>query len=248
MIERAIFVLTNREAGEQLLGILPDLLDLGLDHLTLLHLLPARRGPVEPMPELATWVRHFEAAVPEVDLALKRGDPIRWISELSRTRRIQLVVLPGDRDETWIENLERVTSPLRALGVPVLFLPRGIRPSGLLERVCIAVKHPPELDRLAREIRAALGPVPLTALHVPAEEPEPGEPPAVDVGLHTVATDNGVASALLQETSRRKASLLILTAGDPDPAAGGRPVVRPLVAGTDGPVLIWPDAVDPAAD
>ncbi len=72
MITRAIFVLSSPEAAHQFLRILPDLRALGLSEATLLHLVEAKRGPAEPMPELANWVRHFEAAIPKVELALKR--------------------------------------------------------------------------------------------------------------------------------------------------------------------------------
>ena len=87
MIKRAIFVLTSPEAGEQFLRVLPDLRGIGLTDAMVLHLLSADPGPAEPMPELANWVRHFEAAIPNVELALKRGNAVKWLYELARVRQ-----------------------------------------------------------------------------------------------------------------------------------------------------------------
>ena len=95
VIKRAIFVLTSPEAGEQFLRVLPELRGIGLAEATVLHLLPADPGPAEPMPDLANWVRHFEAAIPKVELALKRGDAVKWIYDLARVRDIDVVVISG---------------------------------------------------------------------------------------------------------------------------------------------------------
>lgn len=122
LIERAIFVLSGPEAGLRFLQVLPDLRDMGLTEAMILYLMSARGGPVEPMPEVANWVRHFETAIPKVELALKRGDPVKWLYELARVRAADLIIISGAPDGVdW--DLEHVTSPLRTLGIPILYLP-----------------------------------------------------------------------------------------------------------------------------
>lgn len=244
LIERAIFVLTGRQAAQRFLGILPDLLDLGLTELTLLHPLPSRPGPVEPMTDLANWVRHFEAAVPEVDLALKRGNPVRWISELARYRKSELVVLPPDMDRIWIENLERVRSPLRALGVPVLVLPREAPRHSLLEHVCVCIRDLDALEAVVANLQEFLGAVPVKAIHVPTTEEEAAAE-GLEIAVNVVADGDGIGRTLLEEAEREEASLLVLLTGGGEIVEGsikGAPVVRPVITGANRPVLVFPSS------
>ncbi len=242
MITRAIFVLTSPEAGEQFLRVLPDLREIGLAEATLLHLVSAQPGPVEPMPELANWVRHFEAAIPKVELALKRGDPVKWIYELARVRHVDIVVVSGIPNGTdW--DFERVSSPLRTLGIPILYLPDEEIETSLSENVLIAVRSPDTLETAVPALKEWFGPVPLSAVRV-AETGESGQVLESDgVTLKTVVEVDDIATTLLQQAEEYGATLLTILA-DENSADGdsprGIPVVKPLIENTNRPVLIWP--------
>ena len=249
MIERAIFVLTDRETGQRFLTILPDLLDIGLADATILHLLPSRRGPVEPMPELANWVRHFELSVEKVELALKRGDPVRWIFDLARVREAQLVVLAAPPDDAaW--DFERVSSPLRGLGVPILYLPDGRVDGSFLETVVIAVKTPATLDREVPRLRSTLRPRDLRAIHVTPAAHRPGSEAISGIRLETVPADEGVATTILEYAAGHDATLVVVLADEDEGRTSqtpGSPVVGPLIADADRPILVWPTAPEPSA-
>lgn len=242
MITRAIFVLTSPEAGEQFLHVIPDLRAIGLTEAMLLHLVTAKRGPAEPMADLANWVRHFEAAVPKVELALKRGDAVRWISELARVRDVEVVVLSGiPNGVTW--DFERVSSPLRSLGIPVLYLPRGYSHVPLGEKVLLAVKSIENLERSAPRISEWFRGGALQAVRVGGPGERSGDGVYAGVRLETLPAKGDVASTLLEHASRHGITLLtILARGDDRAAEGatGLPVVRPIVDGASCPLLIWP--------
>ena len=241
MITRAIFVLTSTEAGEQFLKVLPDLRALGLSEATVLHLVSSQPGPAEPMPELATWVRHFEAALPRVELALKRGDPVKWIYELARVRAVDIVVISGVPNGTdW--DFERVSSPLRALGIPILFLPEQEFKGQLCDQVLLAIRAPDALEQAVSGLRDWVHAGQLRAVHVAGGR----EGVAVDecdgVRLEVVSEKGDVAGALLRQAEEWGATLLtILAEGEADGAdEGGVPVVKPLVQDSLWPILIWP--------
>ncbi len=242
VIQRAIFVLTGPEAGQQLLRVIPDLRGIGLSEATLLHMLSAQPGPAEPMPELATWVRHFEAAVPSVELALKRGDPVKWIFELARVRRVDLVVICSMSDgEDW--DLERVSSPLRSLGIPVLLLPDAELHSSLGERVLVGVKAPESLEAaisgLGRWFRAER----LHAVRVVKNARRVDQRLAGTLRLDVVEEEGDVATTLLQRAEQCHATLLTVLADEeakPNAGLAGVPVVQPLIEATHLPILIWP--------
>ena len=241
MITRAIFVLTSEEAGEQFLKILPDLRALGLAEATILHLISAAPGPAEPMPELANWVRHFEATIPSVELALKRGDPVKWIYELARVRDVDIVVISGIPNGTdW--DFERVSSPLRNLRVPILFLPDEVIEAAIGERVLVAIKSPetvvPALAGLQDWFQADR----LKAIRV---APATGASECRDcagIALEIVPPIGDVATTLLTEAEQRAATLLTILAENEAPAGNrkGIPVVKPLIETTGLPILIWP--------
>ena len=237
VITRAIFVMTSPEAGEQFLRIVPDLRDIGLAEATVLHLVSAQPGPAEPMPDLANWVRHFEAAIPRVELALKRGDPVKWIYELARVRHVDLVVVSGIPNGTeW--DFERVSSPLRTLGIPILYLPDEDIEGSLKERVLVAVKAPETFDQAVPRLKKWLGSNQLSAIRVGPSDIDD----IPDNGLEIVAEVDDVATTLLQHAERCGATLVTILAdeeADAD-AATGTPVVKPLIETTDRPVLIWP--------
>lgn len=242
LIERAIFVLTGPKSGRSFLRVLPELRDMGLSEVTILHLLSARPGPVEPMTDVANWVRHLEATIPKVELALKRGDPVKWIYELARVRGVDLVVISGTPSVVdW--DLERVTSPLRSLGVPILYLPEHRTPDTLRDRVVLAVKALETLDRAVPRLREFLGATELRSIHI-AETPERlDQLERAGVTLEIVPTSDGVAQALLQHVRRRNATLLAILAGEEaetHAAESGQPVVKPLVEASERPILIWP--------
>jgi hypothetical protein len=237
VITRAIFVLTSPEAGEQFLRIVPDLRDIGLAEATLLHLVSAQPGPAEPMPDLANWVRHFEAAIPKVELALKRGDPVKWIYELARVLHVDLVVVSGIPNGTeW--DFERVSSPLRTLGIPILYLPDEAIEGSLKEQVLVAVKAPETYDQAVPQLKEWLGPNELRAIRV-----GPGDVDSIpDNGLEIVSEVEDIATTLLQHAERCGATLVTILADEESNSDDntGTPVVKPLIETTDRPVLIWP--------
>lgn len=242
MIKRAIFVLTSSEAGEQFLRVLPDLREIGLAEATLLHLVSAQPGPVEPMPDLANWVRHFEAAIPKVELALKRGDPVKWIYELARVRHVDIVVVSGvPNGVDW--DFERVSSPLRTLGIPILYLPDSEMTISLSENVLIAVRSAETLETAVPALKEWFGSVPIRAVRVAQAGQSIGAAQSDGVSLETVVEVDDVATTLLQQAERCGATLLTILA-DESSADGetprGVPVVKPLIENTHCPVLIWP--------
>lgn len=242
MIERALFVIAGTDSARRFLSALPELRQVGLSELTVVHLLPAGRGPAEPMADLAHWIRNFESVVPTVELRLKRGDPVRWISELARVRRAQLVVLAEEPTDTWLQYLERVSSPLRHLGVPILLLSSRGRPGPLFERIAVAVKSPVTLDRVASDLQTTLDVVSLVAVHVLTEDETAANGEPVGTNLVAVIPANGIASTLLDFATRERATLLVLMAEEPDiPASEPEtPVVRHILLDAHLPILIWP--------
>lgn len=237
VITRAIFVMTSPEAGEQFLRIVPDLRDIGLAEATILHLVSAQPGPAEPMPDLANWVRHFEAAIPKVELALKRGDPVKWIYELARVRHVDLVVVSGIPNGTeW--DFERVSSPLRTLGIPILYLPDEDIEGSLKDQVLVAVKAPETYDQAVPQLKEWLGSNRLRAIRVGPSDADS----VMDNGLEIVPQVDDVATTLLQHAERCGATLVTILADEESSAdhSTGTPVVKPLIETTDRPVLIWP--------
>jgi len=241
VISRAIFVLTGHEAGEQFLRILPDLRVLGLAEATILHLVSAKKGPAEPMPELATWVRHFESAIPKVELALKRGDPIKWIYELARVRGVDVVVISGAQPSTgW--DLKRVSSPLRSLGIPILYLPHAQTATNLGDRVLVAIKTPEAFERVIPALVEWFGSERLEAVRVTSQDDGVARE-CSGVTLRTVREVKNVAATLSRCAVDSEATLVALVADDMgavEDALEGVPVVAPFVEMTDRAVLIWP--------
>ncbi len=249
VIQRAIFVLTGPEAGQRFLRVMPDLRGVGLSEATLLHMLSAQPGPAEPMPELANWVRHFEAAVPAVELALKRGDPVKWIFELARVRSVDLVVICSEPDGSdW--DLERVSSPLRLLGIPVLLLPDAELPCSLGERVLVAVRAPESLDAAMSGLGEWFQAERLHAVRVVKHLRAADRRGAGASRLAVVEEHGDVATTLLQTAEQQNATLLAVLAGEEAKANAGLvgvPVVQPLIEATHLPILIWPIRRGPAA-
>ncbi len=246
MITRAIFVLTSPEAGEQFLGVLPDLREIGLSEATILHLVSAQPGPAEPMPELANWVRHFEAVIPRVELALKRGDPVKWIYELARVRHVDIVVISGvPNGSNW--DFERVSSPLRVLGIPILFLPDEEIRASLKERVLVAVKAPEALQQAVPELKNWLSPSHVRAIRVIRSNADGDAGECSGIMLEPVTEMVNVATTVLQQAEAWGATLITILADEAAPvdnAQRGIPVVKPLIESTDRPILIWPAGGD----
>ncbi len=245
MITQAIFVLTSPKAGEQFLRVLPDLRAIGLAEAMILHLVSAKRGPAEPMADLANWVRHFEAAIPKVELALKRGDPVKWIYELARVRQVDIVVISGAPNGVeW--DLAQVSSPLRSLGIPILYLPKQQIEGPLGERVLIAVKAADTLDRAISGLREWFGFDELRAIRVADSVADGDRRECSGVHLEIVSEEGDVAATLLHQAERCGATLLTILADEEGEIAGARhgvPVVKPLIETTLRPVLIWPSVV-----
>jgi hypothetical protein len=241
VIKRAIFVLNSPDAAEQFLRVLPELRALGLSEATILHLVSAQPGPAEPMPELATWVRHFEAALPKVELALKRGDPVKWIYELARVRDVDMVVISGVPNGTdW--DFEGVSSPLRALGIPILHLPEEQLQGALCDQILIAIKGPESLERAVSGLRGWFGAARLRAVRV-SKAVDEGECAECDgVSMEVVAEKGDVASTLLEQAEQCGATLVTILAEEDevDASRRGKPVVKPLIQDSHWPVLIWP--------
>lgn len=246
MIARAIFVLTGPEAGGQFLRILPDLRAIGLKEATILHIVAEKRGPAEPMPELATWIRHFESTIPKVELALKRGDAVKWIYELARVRDVDLVVISGaEPSAEW--DLERVTSPLRSLGIPILYIPDCQLEASLAERVLVAIKTTAAFERVMPRLVHWFGEAHVEAVRVDGGDTEVAAECA-GVALRTVPETEDVATTLALRAEEWSASLVTLVADDEGAAERARegvPVVAPFLDMTDRPVLIWPIARKP---
>jgi hypothetical protein len=249
VITRAIFVLTSPKAGEQYLRVLPDLRAIGLAEAMILHLVSAKRGPAEPMPDLANWVRHFEAAIPKVELALKRGDPVKWIYELARVRQVDIVVISGARNGVeW--DLERVSSPLRSVGIPILYLPESPLHAPLGDRVLVAVKSAETLDRTVSKLREWFGFDELRAVRIADSVADGQRRECSGVQLEIVSDEGDVATTLLHQAERCGATLLTILADEEDDfarAAQGFPVVKPLIATTPRPILIWPSLAKASA-
>lgn len=241
VIARAIFVLTGSEAGEQFLKVLPDLRAIGLSEATILHLVSAKKGPAEPMPELANWVRHFESAIPKVELALKRGNAVKWIYELARVRQADIVVISDAKPRTdW--DLERISSPLRSLGIPILYVPeRGVTES-LGKRVLVAIKSPEAFDQALPGLVEWFGEARLEGIHV-ASKADDRVRECAGVTLRTIRQNRDVATSLADCAAEHDATLVTLLADDEgvaENAQRGVPVVRPFVQRANRPVLIWP--------
>lgn len=241
MIARAIFVLTDREAGEQFLRILPELRAIGLAEATILHLVSAKKGPAEPMPGLANWIRHFESAIPKVELALKRGDHVKWIYELARVRNVDIVVISGARPSAgW--DLERVSSPLRSLGIPILYLPHSHAGAELSDRVLVAIKTPEAFERVVPGLVEWFDSDRLEAVRVASQE-EAETRECSGVSLRTIREVDNVATSLARCASERGVTLVALVADDTgavEDKQRGIPVVAPFIEMADWPVLIWP--------
>ncbi len=246
---RAIFVLTNPKVGQQFLRVLPDLRGIGLSQATILHMVSAKRGPAEPMPELANWVRHFEAVVPSVELALKRGDAVKWIYELARVREVDLVVISSaPNGSEW--DLERVSSPLRALRIPVLLLPEKCIHGSLADRVLIAVKAPDSLGVAVSGLAEWFPPERLQAVRVVRSARRADPCHSGGVSLEVVSQEGDVATTLLRQAERCGASLLAILAheeGEANAGLRGYPVVQPLIESAPLPLLIWPTEAKGAA-
>ena len=211
----------------------------------ILHLLPAGRGPAEPMAELANWVRHFESAIPRVELALKRGDATRWIFELARIRDVQLVTISAaPHGVGW--DIERVSSPLRTLGIPILYLPEAGFTSPIAERVLIAVKARETLEKIGPGLVRLFGGERLSAIRVDTDGGA-GEVERIGgIDLEVLPQEASVAATLLRAAAEREATLLGITTGEDADTQGrppGTPVVKPIIEATERPVLMWP--VDP---
>jgi hypothetical protein len=240
VIKRAIFVLTSPQAGEQFLRVLPDLRGMGLQDATILHLLSAQPGPAEPMADLASWVRHFEASIPKVELALKRGDAVKWIYNLAQVRDADIVVISGTEGENW--DLERVTSPLRILGIPILYLPETPLEGSIGDLVLVAIKKPETFERAVTELAQWFGSAQLRAVRVAARGAGPRRT-CSGVVLETIGTEGDVATTLMREVQACRATLLTILADEDsneDSPHNGTPVVKPLVEATQLPILIWP--------
>ncbi len=193
------------------------------------------------MPELANWVRHFEAALPKVELALKRGDPVRWIYELARVRAVDIVVISGVPNGTdW--DFERVTSPLRSLGIPILYLPEEHVEGALCDQVLVAIKTPESFERAAAGLSDWFGSGQLRAVRVspsPEAKPHCG---CAGVNLEEVKQEGGIANTLLRQAEQWGATLVTILAEDEGDSRGedGVPVVKPLIRNSLWPVLLWP--------
>lgn len=239
MIPHAMLVLSVPEDARRCLKVLPDLQDLGLREATLLHILPGGPGPAEPMPELANWVRTFEASLERVDLALKRGNAVRWISELARVRRTHLVVLstpPSGR--SW--DVDDVSSPLRELGIPILYLPERDEVPSLVGDVVIAVKNPDTLITVGPELGELLGPDRLQAVRVVREPEGEGEKEIAGIRLEPVSSAGEVAETLLGLMSARDAGLLtLMKAETPVGSEGESATTKRVLEATEWPVLLW---------
>jgi hypothetical protein len=193
------------------------------------------------MPELANWVRHFESAIPKVELALKRGNAVKWIYELARVRHADIVVISDAREAAdW--DLERISSPLRSLGIPILYLPEHGVTRSLSERVLIAIKSPEAFDLALPGLVEWFGDGKLEGVHV-ASKAEARVRKCAGVTLRTIRQTRDVATSLSECAAQRGATLVTLLADDEGVAEDtqrGIPVVRPYIERTDRPVLIWP--------
>ncbi len=165
-------------------------------------------------------------------------------------REAQLVVLSGTPAEVeW--DFERVSSPLRKLGVPILYLPEAEISTPLARHVLLAVKAPEVLNVTGQALREWCGARTLQAVCVVGRSGDPDTARVSDIPLEIVCRSNGVADTLLEVAAQQDASLLAILAGPgvPDASSGDAaeeptPVVKPLIARTPLPILVWPVSQD----
>lgn len=244
-LERALFLLTGGDAGERFHRFLGDLVDAGLRAATLLHILDA--GPQKGdsfLEEVSTWARRFEAAgVRKVSVALKRGDAVAWVREISAITPGVWVVAAPSRGTP--EGTYRPASAWRHLTAPVLLVPERRSPPGppLFERVVVGVRDP-ESDR--EDVRLLGERLPFVegwrAIHVHTEAGSPARYDDYPVPLTVLEGDRYDIADNLVAAACEGAGLLVLFAqpAGADPTLPAGYVIEAIVRGIEVPVLLWP--------
>lgn len=240
-VERALFLLTGRDAGERFHRVLADLLDAGLRSATLLHVLEPGDGDAF-LEDVGAWANRFEAAgLEKVSVALKRGDSSAWVRELTAICPGQWVVAATPRATP--EGFLRPASAWRNLSVPVLLLPPAgsQRPLPLFERALVAVKDP---RAARRDVDALVRALPQVrhwrALCVKTDASAPA--PDYPIPLTLLEGDRYDIADNLLAAAAGSASLLVLLAR-PEGMEADLPVgyvSEAVVRGTEIPVLLWP--------
>lgn len=244
-LDRAIFLLTGADAGERFHPYLGDLVDAGLRTGTLLHILDAgaRKGDAF-LEEVSTWARRFEAAgLRKVAVALKRGDAVTWVRELSAITPGAWVVAAPSRGTP--QGTYRPSSTWRHLTAPVLLVPERRPPPAppLFQRAVLGVRDP-ESDR--EDVRALVEQLPFVeswrAIHVHTDAGSPARYDDYPVPITTLQGDRYDIADNLVTASGEGASLLALLAqpAGADPTLPAGYVIEAIVRRVEVPVLLWP--------
>lgn len=248
-LERALFLLIDGDAGERFHRVLGDLVDAGLQAGTLLYVLEENREREDPfLEEMSTWVRRFEAlGLRDVSVALKRGDPVAWVRELSAIHPGEWVVAATPRSAP--QGFLRPASPWRNLPVPVFLIPSAVPafPRPLFDEVLVALKAP---EAAAGDVKRLVHDLPTVTrwrgLHVRTHPADPPTQRGYPIPLTVTAGECHDISNELLAAAREGASLLVVLAqaegADPTLPAGH--VIESLVRATEIPVLLWPAKAD----
>ncbi len=156
---------------------------------------------------------------------------------------MDIVVISGVPNGTdW--DFERVSSPLRTLGIPILYLPDEQLSEPLAKRILLGIKVPDTFEPAVEALLGWFSSGQLAAVCVSRDTAAGKHDACHGVKLEVVPPKGDVAMTLLDEVDRQRATLLaILAEEEADDAKRrrrGTPVVKPLLEMAKRPVLIWP--------
>jgi nucleotide-binding universal stress UspA family protein len=162
MVDSLIIAVDAAPFADRVGGWLPDLLRAGVRRVTLFHAIEAE-GPDCAMeldslrPKLDRLAVQLSAESVEVELALKRGDPFKWLVSLAALRPSQMIVLgPHCSLRAQASSVGSLLSRLLDESPsPLLVIPRPRRPGepGLFDHP-VLLDGPSKTTRLDAQARA----------------------------------------------------------------------------------------------
>jgi hypothetical protein len=167
MLTSVLVAVGSTPFAQLLAGWLPDLVGAGLNRVTLLHAIEGERAGVAAeldrlRPVLDRLAVTLSAQAVETELALKRGDVVKWMQALAELRRTDLLVVGPPREtDVAASTVGRLldASPVAVLVLGTERVPGGMR---LFERPLVLADR--EADTaLGAAARALLPTAPLTA-------------------------------------------------------------------------------------